>query len=198
MEKRYNFLQSNPVRLLLNLLWVYICYEVCRIAFLFENWNLYSGTLSWNLFWKMSAGGWRFDTSAIFYTNAVVILLYLLPWAKKEVRWYHTMTKWIYVIVNSLAVILNLGDSVFFEFRKHRSSMATVQEFQNEGNLGSIFWEEFFAHWYLVLLARTPDFLPLEMLPHPRHSRKTFTPVLSYTDNNSCDYSARHSDGYAR
>lgn len=153
MKREYNILQSNPVRLLLNILWVYICYEICRLVFLFENWNLYSGTMSWGLFWKMSLGGFRFDTSAIFYTNALVILLYLLPWAKKEVKWYHSMTKWIYVVINSLCVVLNFGDSVFFEFRKHRSSMATVQEFQNEGNLGSIFWEEFFGHWYLVLLA---------------------------------------------
>ncbi len=153
MKAGYNILKSNPAHLILNLLWVYVCYEICRLAFLFENWNLYSGAITWASFWKISLGGWRFDTSAIFYTNALVILLYLLPFHKKEVKWYHLMTKWLYVIINSFCIVLNLGDSVFFEFRKHRSSMATVREFQNEGNLGSIFWEEFINHWYFVLLA---------------------------------------------
>jgi len=153
MKTGNTILKSNPISLILNLLLVYICYEICRLAFLFENWNLYNGAITWASFWKISLGGWRFDTSAIFYTNALVILLFLLPFHKKEVKWYHLMTKWIYVVINSFCVILNLGDSVFFEFRKHRSSMATVREFQNEDNLGGIFWEEFINHWYFVLLA---------------------------------------------
>lgn len=153
MKTGNTILKSNPISLILNLLLVYICYEICRLAFLFENWNLYNGALTWASFWKISLGGWRFDTSAIFYTNALVILLFLLPFHKKEVKWYHLMTKWIYVVINSFCIILNLGDSVFFEFRKHRSSMATVREFQNEDNLGGIFWEEFINHWYFVLLA---------------------------------------------
>ncbi|MDE6117318.1 MAG: sulfatase-like hydrolase/transferase [Duncaniella sp.] len=153
MRPSNRFITSNPVSLIINLFLVYLCYEICRLAFLFENWGLYDGTITWSVFWKITLGGLRFDTSAIFYTNALVILLFLFPFHKKEVKWYHLMTKWIYVLINSFCIILNLGDSVFFEFRKHRSSMATVREFSNEGNLGNIFGEEFISHWYLVVLA---------------------------------------------
>lgn len=144
--------QSNPAGLLLNLLWVYICYEICRLAFLAENWSLFSASLTWKSFLNISLGGWRFDTSAIFYTNAIVILLYLLPAHGKEKRWYHMLTKWIYVVVNSACMVINLADSVFFEFRKHRSSMAIFQEFKGDNNIGGILWVEIVSHWYLILL----------------------------------------------
>lgn len=153
MKKYSKIINSNPVGLILNLLWVYICYEICRLAFLFENWSLYSANMSWHTFWNITLGGWRFDTSAIFYTNALVILLYLLPLHIKERRGYWLTTKWIYVVINSAAILMNLADSVFFEFRKHRSSMALFDEFKGDNNLGGIVWVEVINHWYFVILA---------------------------------------------
>lgn len=153
MKKYSKIINSNPVGLILNLLWVYICYEICRLAFLFENWSLYSANMSWHTFWDITLGGWRFDTSAIFYTNALVILLYLFPLHIKERRGYCLTTKWIYVVINSAAILMNLADSVFFEFRKHRSSMAIFEEFKGDNNLGGIVWVEVISHWYFVILA---------------------------------------------
>ncbi|MCM1348117.1 MAG: LTA synthase family protein [Firmicutes bacterium] len=139
--------------LVINLFWIYLCYEICRFAFLFENWSTFGASLTWSDFLNISAGGWRFDSSAIFYTNALFILLYLLPIHKKETPLYHKTTKWVYVIINALAIIINLGDSVFFEYRGQRSTMATLREFSGEGNIASIIWSELLPHWYLVLLA---------------------------------------------
>ncbi len=150
MKNRIKF--SNPAGIVINLLWVYICYEICRLAFLFENWSLFGENLTWSAFWHITLGGLRFDTSAIFYTNAIVILLYLLPLHLKERRWYRLMTKCIYVIVNSFCLLINLGDSVFFEFRRHRSTMAIFQEFKGDNNLGDIVGIEIISHWYFVLL----------------------------------------------
>lgn len=144
--------RANPTRLIINLLVVYVCYYICRVAFLAENWSMFAGNMTAGTFWRILCGGELFDTSAIFYTNALVILLYLLPWAKKELGWYWTLTKWIYVVVNSLAVVLNLCDAVFFEFRKHRTSLAVFDEFKGEDNLAGIFGIELINHWYFVVL----------------------------------------------
>ena len=151
-SERYRWFDSNPVRLISNLLWVYICYEICRLAFIFENWSLYSANLSWHTFWTLSLGGWRFDTSAIFYTNSLVILLYLFPLHFKEKKWFWMLTKLLYVIINTACIIMNFADSVFFEFRKHRTSMAIFQEFKGDNNLGGIVGSEIAGHWYLVIL----------------------------------------------
>lgn len=147
-----NILKSSPAGLLIDLLLVYVCYEVCRIAFLLENLDQFP-SLTWSEMARMSGGGWLFDSSAIFYTNALFILLYIFPLHIKEKRWYRSMTKWIFVAVNSLAVIINLADSVFFSFRMQRSTMAIFSEFRNEDNLASLLWPEIVSHWYFVLLA---------------------------------------------
>lgn len=145
-------LASNPAGLIINLFWVYVCYEVCRLAFLAENWQMFSGGMSWKAFWQITLGGLKFDTSAIFYTNSLVILLYLLPLHVKERKWYWLTTKWIYVIINAVCLFMNLADTVFFEFRKHRTSMAVFDEFKGEGNIGGIVGTEIVSHWYLAVL----------------------------------------------
>lgn len=149
---RNPLLNSTPVRLVLNIAWLYAAYALCRVAFLWENRDIFLNTLSGGDLAAMWGGGLLFDGSAIFYTNALFILLYLLPVHKKETGWYHLATKVIYVAVNAVAIVINLADSVFFEYRGQRSNMATVQEFGGEGNLWSIIWSEVLPHWYLVLL----------------------------------------------
>ncbi|WP_301707275.1 LTA synthase family protein [uncultured Duncaniella sp.] len=142
----------NAVRLAINILTVYVCYFVCRVAFLAENWAIFEQGMTLPTLLKVMRGGVLFDNSAIFYTNALVILLYLLPLAAKERGWYWNMTRWIYVVINSLCVLLNLGDSAFFEFRKHRTSLAVFSEFKGEDNIGGIVGVELVNHWYFVLL----------------------------------------------
>lgn len=97
-------------------------------------------------------GGLHFDASAIGYTNSLFILLYLFPLHWKERRWYQLATKWIYVVINGLCILINLADTVFFEFRGNRTTMAVFEEFGGENNLGAIVWHELLRHWYLVIL----------------------------------------------
>ena len=73
MNGQYKFIWN----MLINLLWVYGCYEIARLTFLFENWDFFQDTLSWKGFWEILHGGLLFDTSAICYTNRLYILLIL-------------------------------------------------------------------------------------------------------------------------
>lgn len=158
-SKLKSILTSNPAGIVINLLVVYLCYFICRLAFLFENWRLFADVLNFDVFIRIMRGGFLFDTSAIFYTNALIIILYLLPLHIKENKPYHLITKILYVIINSVAVCLNLADAVFFEFHKHRTSMEVFEEFHGENNLGSLLGVELVNHWYFVLLAAALIFL---------------------------------------
>ncbi len=144
---------STPVALLINLFWIYVAYGICRVAFLFENWATFCDSITWSSFFTMCVGGFRFDSSAIFYTNALLILLCLLPIPpKEEWKWYQGFMKWYYVVVNGLCVTINLADSVFFSYRLQRSTMSTLTEFRGEGNLWKIGGIELVSHWYFVIL----------------------------------------------
>ncbi|MBO4955261.1 MAG: LTA synthase family protein [Muribaculaceae bacterium] len=149
LEKAMHF---TPVALACNLLTVYVLYMICRVVFVCVNWRLYAADFSASAAWNFFCGGLRFDTSAIFYTNALFILLFLLPLHWKERNWWWLTTKWIYVVINSLCLLMNLADSVFFEFRGQRTTAAIFKEFGGDGNIGSIVGHEMLSHWYLVIL----------------------------------------------
>jgi len=141
-----------PFHVVVNLLIAYVCYEACRLAFLAENWSLFSDTLTWSSFWTLSRGGLLFDTAAICFTNCLYILLALLPFGRRS-KGLRSLTKWSYLIPNIIAIVANLMDAAYFSFTQKRVTANVFAEFQNENNLGNIIGIEFIHHWYFVLLA---------------------------------------------
>ena len=135
--------------LLLNLLLAYVVYFIARIAYLLDNWSYFSESLSWEI-WQ---GGLVFDTSAILVTNIPYIVLMLFPIHWKECKVWHLVCKWEFVIINTLALVLNLCDAAYFPYTMRRTTTTVFTEFQNEGNLGGVFLTETLHHWYFVLLA---------------------------------------------
>ena len=132
------------VAVIWNILLVYLVYQIARLAYFFENVQL----LNYNL--DVFRGGLLFDTSAIVYTNALYIVLTIClgAFTKKG----QNGCKWLYLIINGLALAINLGDSVYFQYTMRRTTTTVFGEFSNEGNIGSIIATEFINHWYLVLL----------------------------------------------
>lgn len=151
MEQKRNIF-SVPLCFVINMVLVYVVYELCRLVFLATNWSVFSDSLSWSSICEMSRGGWMFDTSAILYTNALYALLMLFPIHYKEREWYQKMTKCIFIICNSISIIANLVDCVYFKYTTRRTTVTVFSEFKNENNLGSIFGVEVLNHWYLVLI----------------------------------------------
>ena len=80
-------------------------------------------------------------------------LLMLLPIHLKERPGWYRMCKWVFIIVNSLTLIINLGDSVYFSYTLKRTSRSVFGEFGNESNFGKIIGVELLNHWYLIIFA---------------------------------------------
>ena len=146
MKQLTNKTFSPILAMLWNLLLVYLIYQIARTEYWLENSSYLNYTFD---VWR---GGLMFDTTAILYTNALYIVLMLFPWHKKENHTYHIVCKWIYIIVNGVALAMNLADSVYFQYTMRRTTSTVFGEFSNEGNLGSIIGKEFLNHWYLLLL----------------------------------------------
>ena len=142
---------SSPLAFLYNLALVYLVYGLCRLVYLFENWSVISEGFDTLSFWEAFKGCWMFDTSAILYTNALYAILMLIPLHWKEKNWWQTMAKWVYVVLNSLCIIANLADAVYFQYTGRRTTSSVFQEFSNEGNIGDVIGVELFRHWYIVL-----------------------------------------------
>ena len=146
---------SRVGALLANLLLVYIGYSITRLAFMLENLPLFSGHLSAGYVFELFSAGLIFDTTAIMYTNALFILLFLFPLHWKENQAYYNVVRWLFVVINGIGLSANLMDSVYFRFSGRRTTMSVFEEFSHEGggNILSILSEGVVSHWYLLVLA---------------------------------------------
>ena len=134
-----------------NMILAYVVYMICRGIFVLEHYQMFKegfGALSWM---EVVKGGLLFDTSAILYTNALYALMMLIPFHFKERSTWQSAARTVFIVINSLAIIINLVDTVYFTYTGRRSTTSVFREFQNENNLASIAGTELVNHWYLVL-----------------------------------------------
>ena len=152
---KLTFFKHPVLALVGNLALVYLLFMLCRFVFVAVNWGLYADTMTWSHLASLCGAGLLFDTSAILYTNALVILLMLLPLHWKERPGYYKAVRWVYVICNTAALWANLMDCVYFPYTGKRTTTSVFAEFGNEGagEMAKIFAEQFLANWYLVVLA---------------------------------------------
>lgn len=148
---------NNPSRVsvslaaLYNLALVYVVYFICRVLYVVANWNTFGAEFGNLSLWSLVKGSLLFDTSAIIYTNALYIVLMFLPLHFKECSLWQKVTRWIYYVVNSLAIVINLCDAVYFTYTGRRTTSTVVHEFSNESNLWSIIGVSIINYWYLVI-----------------------------------------------
>ena len=135
-----------------NLLLLYVVYFLARITYLLVNYSYFSQNLSFGHLMEMFRGGLVFDTTAILVTNIPYVVLMLLPWHGKETKAYHSLCRWVYLIINGLALAVNLCDAVYFRYTMRRTTTTVFSEFSNENNLSSVFFTETLRHIYLVVL----------------------------------------------
>lgn len=159
--------------MLWNLSLVLICFTVCRVIFLLENYSFFADDLSKELILSMFKGGFRFDLTAILYTNCLYIALIVFPIHYKETIIYQRVAKWLFVITNSIAIITNLMDTVYFQYTNRRTTATIFHEFSNDNNIDGIIGKELVSHWYLTLAAIIFIFALIGLYRQPKVRRIT-------------------------
>ena len=188
--KRYKLLYPL-LAVIGNLAIAYVVYFIARLVFLAENWGLYAEGMTASHLMELLQGGVVFDTSAILYTNVLWVVMMLFPVSRKENPTYHKICRWVFVVVNTFALILNLCDAVYFQYSMRRTTVTVFQEFGNENNLGSIFGQEALSHWYFFLLTALLAYGMWRLYITPRLDHRqlnwksyaivTFLSMLAYT-----------------
>lgn len=159
---------APPVALIINLFTAFVVYLLARVVYLLVNYDYFSVDLTFSHFCRLMAGGFVFDRTAIVYTNALYILMMLFPLWMKETRAWQKACRWVFVIINGLAFIINLADSVYFPYTMRRTTTSVFREFGNENNLVGIVGNELLSHWYLVLIAAVVIFGMWKLYVSPR------------------------------
>lgn len=143
---------SPLVAVAVNIFIIYVVCTLARVEFLLENLQFFREALEDGSVWRLMWGGIVLDTPGIFYTNALWILMMLLPIHQKERPGYRRVCKVVFIVCNALALFANLADSVYFPYTMRRTTADVFSEFSGENNIAGIFAIEIWRHWYLVLL----------------------------------------------
>lgn len=145
-------LRTYPLLTLWRIVLLYLVLMLCRGAFVLYNAEVI-GSIAWSEVPTLIEGALRFDTVSIIYANCVWILLSLLPFRFREYRIYSDMLYWLYVVVNSIAVVaINMCDAVYFRYTQKRFTAEEIFFADNSNSVLLVF--KFLAeNWYLVIYA---------------------------------------------
>jgi len=137
--------------LVMNMFMALAVMTVSRVIFMAWNWNRYEEYVDGDLLLSIFKGGLRFDLASLFYVNALWAVLFVVP-VPFKFKAYGLIVKIVYAVMNAVALLANMCDTVYVGFTGRRTTATLFDEFSNEGNLGSVIGAELLHSWVLVLL----------------------------------------------
>ena len=145
-----NSLQQPLIVVGWNFLLAMLLLSACRIFFFLIYHDTFSDVTFSHLI-TMCAGGLRFDLSTLLLFNSLYALVMLLPFRFRANRLYQTIAQYIFSVINSLLIVMNCVDMIYFPFNNKRTTITFLSEFQNEGNLLKIIGISMVQYWYVTL-----------------------------------------------
>lgn len=150
MIKKSSLGRNIYTQFLLRILILYFLFFFTRILFYLFNYELFEGT-SFSALLRIFQGGLQFDTTAIIYLNGLFILMSLSPLLRSS-KFYNSSLKYIYIITNSLGLLANYIDIIYYRFTSKRTTSSVFQEFEHESNFGKLVLMFLVDYWYISLL----------------------------------------------
>ena len=140
------------IKLLFRLLIVLVLFSLSRwLIYLFNTeffHHLTLGEASRLLFFGM-----RFDLVVIAYTNILMILYYCLPFKFIYNKILQKIIGVLYVLVNSVIIVLNMVDVIYFRFIGKRMTSELFQFLGNsDENIEAILGQVVVDYWYMLVL----------------------------------------------
>jgi phosphoglycerol transferase MdoB-like AlkP superfamily enzyme len=136
--------------LIYRLLILYLLYTLSRIGFYVYN-SAFFPDIEVSQLMQILAGGLRFDTTAIVYTNLLLILLHVIPFNFRYNTKYQSVLKFLFFAVNGVALAVNCSDFVYYRFTLKRTTGEIFSLFQTEENLGRVFLKSMVLYWGVTL-----------------------------------------------
>ena len=136
--------------LLLRLVLVMFLFTLCRIGFYLYNLSFFPD-MTFPNFLKLLWGGLQFDLTAMLYVNALYILLMILPFDFRFRYGYREFARYLFFVTNALALATNVADFIYYKFTLRRTSADVFRQFENEQNIGGLFYQFLIDYWYAVM-----------------------------------------------
>lgn len=143
----------RPLVLFKKLAGLLILYSVCRLLFLLFNLSHFPG-LSLSTLFPIFFYGIYFDASTVIMLNFLFIGLFLLPFPFRNHKAFRIVLKMLFVIINSIALLANCADLVYYQFTTKRTTADVLSFFSGSagndlGRLLPVFIKDY---WYVFLI----------------------------------------------
>jgi len=125
-------------------------FSISRIAF-YVFYKSFFSPICTERFLKIMGGGFKFDLSAILYSNLLFLFLYIVPQPFRYHKIFQSILKYLYFIVNGIILSLNCIDFIYYRFTLRRTTFKIFSEFENEVNGFSLFMKFIVDYWYVFL-----------------------------------------------
>ena len=148
----YNDLRLQEYTVLVyRILLVHIAYLLLRVLFVIFN-NDIVQVYDLENFFHLSILGFRFDSSAIAYSNLLFIFFSVLPLSFLMEKKHQFFSALIYFISNSFFLILNFIDFAYYRFNLNRMMGNFLESISQESNKVTLIFHFLFRYLNLVLL----------------------------------------------
>lgn len=134
-----------------NMLLIMVLLTISRLVFYALNADFFPSTTPSGLL-RLCWGGLRFDLSSSIYFNLPYMLLMLLPFGFRYGRRYQQVASIIFLTINSLVLMANSIDTVYFRFTLRRTTATVFSEFEHESNMAALLPQFLADYWYMVLI----------------------------------------------
>ncbi len=161
------YIKNNPyAALIYNLFIVMLLFMVSRIVFFCVN-QSYFEDMTLGRFLMICEGGLKFDLTAVVYTNLLYVLMMAIPFKFRYNNKYQTGVKWLFILSNSIMLVINSIDMIYFKFTNRRSTLSVFSEFEHENNMSKIFLQNAVEYWYVVFFGIAILFLLYKLYHKP-------------------------------
>ena len=144
-------LQGNVYwALVLRLALAMLLFMLCRLGFYLYNISYFPDMTTFN-FLRIMWGGLQFDLAAVLYINVLILVLSVIPVDFRFRQGYQSVTKFFFYTFNGIALAANVGDFIYYKFTLRRTTADIFQQFENETNLFSLFFQFLLDYWYAVI-----------------------------------------------
>lgn len=166
-------------RFLLQILFLLVLYSVCRVFFVWYNHRFFY-LQDYSSVSSLFIHGLRFDLAAIAFTNFPFFIFSLLPGTLPHLLRTRKFMKFLFIVPNSLAVIISCADIAYYPFISKRMQFDAFRFI--DGEKGNDFYRLMptllLEYWYLCLLCVLLIFLLIKVYKRIDSIQPQVTPSL--------------------
>ena len=150
--KYRKFFESSPqVVLIFRLLAILLLLVFSRLLLYFFNTSLFPGVGFLKLLYFLWVG-LRFDVVALLYANSLFILMLVLPFHFRRVKAYRLIADFVFIISNSVLLVPNLIDSIYFRFTLKRLTADIFKYVKTGSDTADMMPQFMHDFWYIFLI----------------------------------------------